>query len=86
MAVEIDSDDKASLANNIQAYLGKSIQFSNGCWVSLEDDNGVFWGVSPYNQDWGCNTNDDYIKSIMNWIKYWDEPRTETGELIKLES
>lgn len=86
MVVEIDSDDKTNLAQNILTNLGNQIQFSNGCWVSLEDDNGMFWGVCPYNQDWGCNSNDDYIEPIMNWIKYWDEPRTETGEEIKLDS
>lgn len=84
MAVEIDSDKKEMLAVSIMENLGNNLQFSNGCWISLKDDNGIFWGVSPYGQNWGCNSGANAVTAIMNWIAYWDVPRTETGENVLL--
>lgn len=84
MAVEIDSDDKENSAELIKTNLGNSVEFSNGCWLSLEDDNGILWGEFPYGQNWCCNSGDGFIESVINWIAYWDEPRTETGELVEL--
>ncbi len=84
MAVEIDSDDKENLANLIKSNIGNSVEFSNGCWLSLKDDDGIYWGECPYGQNWCCNSDDGFIESVIKWIAYWDEPRTETGELVEL--
>lgn len=85
IAVEIDSDNKELLAASINANMGKSVQFSNGCWISLKEEGGMFWGVSPYGLDWPCSTSGDAVSKIINWIVYWDKSRSETGELIEPE-
>ena len=47
------------------------------------DDDGIFWGTDPYGLVWACYGSDNWVKSILNWLKYWDESRDETGALIK---
>jgi hypothetical protein len=82
LTVNVDSDDKSTLALNLQSNVGNNIQFSNGCWVSLKVDNGLYLGECPYGLIWGCNSSGDFVKSIINWVEYWDVPRTETGALV----
>jgi hypothetical protein len=42
MAVEINSDIKAELACLVEGNIGNSIEFSNGCCLSIKDNNGMF--------------------------------------------
>lgn len=58
------------------------VDFDNGCSVWLEDDGGIIWKTNPYGQDSRCNYTVGWENNILKWLKYWDEPRTETGDLI----
>ena len=40
--------------------------------------------LMPSGETWGCSAACNVVESIVNWISYWDKPRTETGALIKL--
>ncbi|OUX83982.1 MAG: hypothetical protein CBB95_17515 [Alteromonas sp. TMED35] len=83
MAVVIDSTDLDGLDRKIKANIGNCIQFTNGCWLDLIEDDGMYWGECPYSNVWGCNVNDDYIDTIITWLKFWNEAHTENGEIIK---
>jgi len=61
---------------------GSKVEFNNGCIVWLENDLKMIWGTNPYGLDWGCNYSDGWELSIINWVKYWDKKRSETGSLI----
>lgn len=63
----------------IGAAMGQSVRFSNGCWLKLVDDNGIFWGDTPYGLSWGCNVDQEWLNKVLNWLAYWDEPRDERG-------
>lgn len=65
----------------IRESLGSQVVFSNGCYLSLVDSDGVFFGENPYGQVWACNKK-DYLESIKKWLLFWDEPRDERGCLI----
>ena len=71
------------VAKELAAFDGNSLKFSSGCWLSLSNDNGMLWGECPYGQVWGCNAQGDFVSAILNWLAYWNEPRTETGALIE---
>ena len=81
--VELDALSD-SLREIIPQYIGKYIKFSNGCYVSLSEDVGMFWGTTPYGLDWGCNADDAFIDSITDFVSYWNDPRDERGQLIDL--
>ncbi len=83
MAVIIDSDDLKNLDKNIKANIGNCGQFTNGCGLELIEDRGMFWGECPYSKVWGCKVDDNYIDTIVSWIEYWNEARTESGSPIK---
>ena len=83
MAVIIDSDDLKNLDKNIKANIGNCVRFTNGCWLELIEDSGMFWGECPYSKVWGCKVDDNYIDTIVSWIEYWNEARTESGSPIK---
>lgn len=61
---------------------GRTVVFDNGCSVCLQNDNNIIWRTDPYGQDSGCNYVDGWENNIREWVKYWNEPRTETGNLI----
>ena len=44
----------------------------------------MFWGVTPYCETWCSSAAGNFVHLIVNWVSYWDKPRTETGSLIKL--
>ncbi|ENK3145453.1 hypothetical protein WE348_22180 (plasmid) [Alteromonas macleodii] len=73
-----------SLEDHVKKNIGGTIVFNNGCWIDLTEEDGMFWGITPYGETWGCSAADNVVESIVNWISYWDKPRTETGALIKL--
>ena len=79
--VEIQTKNNPNLCDELRASLGTSINLSNGCSLHLVDDFGVTWGAGPYGQDWCCKT-EDWLQSVLSWINYWNEDRTETGYLI----
>ena len=82
MDIEINSDDKANLAVSIKNNIGNAIEFSNGCSISLKNDNSVYFGESLYGGFWCCNSDHDFSKAIMGWLKFWDDDRCEKGDLI----
>lgn len=82
MTAEIDSDIKELLAERIEARLGESVRFANGCYLSLTADQGMFWGESPYGTAWGCAAQPGFSLQVVRWLSYWDAPRTETGALV----
>lgn len=85
MNTKFDSGhNNVSLATFVETNIGNDIQFNNGCWISLTSDNGFFWGNSPYGVEWGVDSDKNYIQAVVNWVEYWDESRTETGEIITL--
>jgi len=61
----------------------RSVEFSNGCWLSLEEDDGILFGNCPYNLSWACNAGESCTDAIKQWLAYWNEDRTETGSLIR---
>lgn len=73
-----------SLEVHIQKNIGVALLFHNGCWIDLTEEDGMFWGSTPYGETWGCSAAGHFVESIVNWISYWDKPRTEPGALIKL--
>lgn len=74
--------NESNIEQLILKSLGKNVKFFNGCTVCLMDDDGIFWGTDPYGLVWACYGSDNWVKSILNWFKYWDESRDETGALI----
>lgn len=70
------------LRKQLSDSLGFRIRFSNGCYINLKDDNGVFWGTGPYGLDWICNSDESWIDSVCAWLKYWNENRDEAGNII----
>lgn len=88
----MDSEDEVivtksnpHLADQLRISIGECICFSNGCWLSLKDEDGFFWGTNPYGLDWACNAGANWVQSVLSWLSYWDEPRDETGSLIEFE-
>lgn len=82
MKVLDTTKDKSQRQEFIKANQGNIIEFQNGCWLRLIEDNGIYWGVTPYGQDWACNADHEFLEKAMNWLNYWDENRTETGQLV----
>lgn len=81
----INTFKNTHLRNEVIASLGNIVCFSNGCWLDLRDDNGMYWGTTPYGLDWGCNANENWITSVLTWLEFWDAPRDESGNLVKLD-
>lgn len=81
-ALSIDANSP-DLARELSRCRGLVVEFSNGCWLDLNDDGGTFWGTTPYGADWACNSAEGWIESVSNWIGYWNEPRRETGDLLE---
>lgn len=77
--IELDTENNPNLPEQLKAAMGKEIKCSNGCSLYLIDEEGLFWGVSPYGLDWACNSDDRWLESVLNWLSFWNEPRTETG-------
>lgn len=71
-----------ALSDQIHEQTNKSVQFSNGCWLSLVDDDGICFASTPYGQECAFATSRlDYL--IPSWIAYWSESRDEAGRLIE---
>lgn len=81
--LEIETVANIDLRSQLLAAIGRNVKFSNGCWLSLKDDEGMFWGDTPYGIIWGCNSDDDWLDSVLTWLSYWDEDRDEAGRLIQ---
>jgi len=81
-SAEVVTEGNECLRREIESLVGSSVRFSNGCWLNLKDDGGLFWGDDPYVQAWACNVTDDWLETVLNWIAFWDEPRTESKELM----
>lgn len=81
MLVHLESKgiDTKTLNDNI----GNTIQFSNGCWLCLEADNGMYWGETIYGVEWGCNSAPGYEQKIINWLEHWNTPRDEKQRKIQ---
>jgi len=82
MELRFQGQDYSKLHSWLNHNWGSRVEFENGCSVWLEDDSGMIWRTDPYGQDGGCNCVDGWEKNIQEWLKYWDDPRTETGSLI----
>lgn len=80
----IDSYSLSTLEREIKIHLGDSVSFTNGCYLQLKPENGMIFGDSPYGTMWGCRYNDDYINTIVNWLKYWNDDRCENGQLLQV--
>ena len=79
--MEFTASDYNSLPQWLRDNWGVKVEFNNGCVVWLENDLEMIWGTDPYGQDWGCNYKSGWDLSIINWLKYWDVERTESGGL-----
>lgn len=79
-----EGQDYRHLLEFLSQNLGNNINFDNGCFLSLKDDNGFIWGTDPYGQDWGCNLDDGWESKIKSWLEYWDESRDEWGQLCDI--
>jgi hypothetical protein len=83
--IEINAHEKSpELIGSIKKQLGKNVTFSNGCYVSLVTDDGVFWGQCPYGTTWACNDTDGFADKIATWVDYWNAPRDETGTKLNI--
>lgn len=80
--IEYEEEGYDDVESWMSSNFGKTVEFKNGCTVFLEDDSGCIWGTNPYGQDWACNYKKDWQGQVVNWLVYWDAPRTETGDLI----
>ena len=80
--VSIDSKGNPNLeqllldARREQAYC----QFSNGCSIWFKDDDGVFWGSTPYGQDFAVNAI-DWLDTVTNILNFWNDDRDENGHI-----
>lgn len=74
------------LASHISERKGQSVTFHNGCWLSLNAEEGFYWGVTPYGVDWACNASEDAEVAIRRWIDFWNDSRNEGGALISVAS
>lgn len=83
MSSVINSESNPLLREQIRLNLGNCVQFTNGCWLDLVEDEGKFWGECPYSNVWGCKVDDAYIDTIIDWLQFWNEARTEEGEKVK---
>lgn len=81
MNIDLNTQDK-HIVKKIKNSVGQTIEFSNGCWLNMVEDNGVFWGVTPYGQDWCCNVDINFVDVVFKWVLYWNEPRSENGQLL----
>ena len=82
MGVEFEGNNYSRLAEFLNQNMGAVVEFNNGCSVYLKVDVGMLWRTDPYGQDGGCNFKDGWEDNIREWLRYWDEPRTETGALV----
>lgn len=80
--MEYQGQEYSKLITWFSENWGRNVNFSNGCSVWLHDDGGFIWRTDPYGQDGGCNYTEGWENNIRKWLEYWDEPRTETGELM----
>lgn len=71
-----------SLSDQILKKTDQSVQFTNGCWLSLVDDGGICFASTPYGQECAFATS-RLNEIIPSWIAYWSESRDETGKLIE---
>lgn len=74
------------LAPHISKSKGLSVTFHNGCWLSLQAEDGLYWGATPYGVDWACSASAGAHGAILRWIDFWNEPRDERGALLPLPS
>ena len=80
----IDSTD-INIESILMDSLGEKVEFTNGCSLILVDDDGLFWGTSPYGLDWACNSNEGWVESVFRWLSYWNDDRDESGVLMSDE-
>lgn len=71
------------LASEINVRDEREVIFYNGCWLSLSEDGGVYWGTDPYGRDWCCDAGQRLRGSLRNWITFWNAPRDELGNLLE---
>ena len=55
-----------SLEDHVKKNIGGTIVFNNGCWIDLTEEDGMFWGITPYGETWGCSAADNVVESIVN--------------------
>ena len=71
--------DRADL---LRSRVGTYVNFDNGCFVSLIENEGLYWASNPYGVDTAFSPYGDWVEKILTWLEYWDADRTETGEII----
>jgi hypothetical protein len=76
MQVTIDSKEIESLETRLKNATGKSILFSNGCWLKLDITQPIIWGEDPYGAVWRCSSKKNYIQAIKNWLQFCDTVTT----------
>lgn len=80
--ISIKSENNPCLLDEIKQNIGKEILFSNGCSISLVNEDGYYWGSDPYGSDWVCNNDTWAVNIIFSWVSRWNQPRNETGRLM----
>jgi len=89
--LEMITTDVASIApvrllgDYLDSQWGSEVTFNNGCYLDLQNDNGLIWGASPYGVEWACNCDVNWKKAVSKWLAYWDAPRDECGKLIDVD-
>jgi len=83
--IKINTLNNSLLRNEVSDCIDKIVCFSNGCWLDLREDNGLYWGTTPYGLDWACNANENWLTSVLTWLEFWDAPRDESGNLVVLD-
>ncbi|MGE6114327.1 hypothetical protein ACLHZ0_21440 [Aeromonas salmonicida] len=81
--IRVNSDDKHGLVAALSAAMGHPVEFSNGCSLTLEAVDGLYWGTNPYGNDWACNARPDFSENVAGWLEFWDAPRGESGVLLQ---
>ena len=72
-------DVLTALADEIYVRNEREAVLNNGCWLSLVEDDGLYWGTTPYGVDWACNAGSRLGERLCNWIVFWNTPRNEQG-------
>lgn len=72
----------ALVRDQIREETISAVTFHNGCWLALPAEDGMYWGITPYGTDWGCNAGPGAPQAISTWVQYWNDNRDEAGRLI----
>jgi len=52
--------------------MDSKITFRNGCRLYTTKKDGMFWGITPYDEDWCCEANSTWSIKVKEWIQFWD--------------